>query len=267
MNEVLPVSVCIVARNEEKNLPRLLASVSGWVSEIVLVLNQTTDSSEDIAVGYGARVEHRPWIGYRDTKNVALELASQPWVLALDADEEVSVELKTEICGFFSTQVHEKYAGARFPRKSRFLGRWILHGDWYPDRQLRLFRKGAGRWGGSPEHDKIELQGACWNMSADLLHFSNPSIASYIGKINVFSDYFLRRQLEKGARWSVTGAVFRACWRFVRAYLVRLGFLDGFPGLFIATSTAYSTFVRYSRMYEHVYSDRQTSPAEARDGH
>lgn len=253
MSGPLPISVCIVARNEESNLPRLLGSVCGWVTEIVVVLNDTTDASASIAESYGARVEHRPWIGYRDTKNVALQFASQPWVLALDADEEISLALREEIHALFSGGLHIKHAGARFPRKTWFLGRWIRHGDWYPDRQLRLFRRDSGRWGGSPEHDKIELTGACADLRGELHHFSNPTIASHIGKINVFSDYFLKRQLERGAGWSAAAAAFRAVWRFVRAYVFRVGFLDGFPGLFIAVSTAYATFVRYSRLYEHLY--------------
>ena len=141
----------------------------------------------------------------------------------------------------------------------------MRHGDSYPDRQLRLFRRGAGHWGGSPEHDKIELEGDCRLMTAELHHFSNPSIASYVSKINVFSDYFLKRQLEKNATWSVSAAVFRAWWRFVRAYFIRLGLLDGFPGLFIAASTAYATFVRYSRLYEHLHNDPPPVQATSRD--
>jgi glycosyltransferase involved in cell wall biosynthesis len=265
MSEPLPISVCIVARNEEGNLPRLLGSVCGWAAEIVVVLNNTTDASASIAERYGARVEHRPWIGYRDTKNVALQFASQPWVLALDADEEISLALREEIKGFFTGGLHTKYAGARFPRKTWFLGRWILHGDWYPDRQLRLFRQDSGRWGGSPEHDKIELAGACAELRAEMHHFSNPTIASHIGKINVFSDYFLKRQLERGVGWSAAAAAFRAVWRFVRAYVFRLGFLDGFPGLFIAVSTAYATFVRYSRLYEQLYNT--PPPVQAAHAH
>ena len=255
VNKSLPISVCIVARNEEINLSRLLRSVEGWVSEIIVVLNDTTDSSEEIAVRHGARVEHRPWIGYRDTKNVALGFATETWVLALDADEEVSNALRREIEGFFVEGLHTRFAGARFPRKTWFQGRWIMHGDWYPDRQLRLFRRDSGRWGGSPEHDKIELTGVCAEMRGELHHFSNPTISSHISKINVFSDYFLKRQLERGASWSVLVAVSRAVWRFIRAYLFRLGFLDGFPGLFIAVSTFYSTFVRYSRLYEHLHNE------------
>lgn len=247
----LPISVCIVACNEAANLPRLLRSVTGWVSEIVVVLNNTTDNSEAIAQSFGARVEHHAWLGYRDTKNAALKFVRQPWVLALDSDEEVSRALQAQIVQFFTEGEATRFAGARFPRKTWFLGRWIRHGDWYPDRQLRLFRHDSARWGGSPEHDKIELTGSCRELTAEMHHFSNPTIGSHVGKINVFSDYFLRRQLERGASWSAAAATSRPTWRFVRAYFLRRGFLDGFPGLFIAASTAYAAFVRYSRLYEH----------------
>ncbi len=268
MKPPLPISVCIVASNEAVNLPRLLGSVAGWVSEIVVVLNNTTDASEAIALGYGARVERHEWLGYRDTKNAALGFVTQPWVLALDADEEVSEALRVEIGAFFENHLDQRYAGVRFPRRSWFLGSWIRHGDWYPDRQLRLFRQDSARWSGSPEHDKIELKGDCHEMKADMYHFSNPTIASHVGKINVFSDYFLKRQLERNARWSVAGAVFRSVWRFVRAYVFRLGFLDGFPGLFIAASTAYATFVRYSRLYEHLHNcPAPSAAASVESGH
>lgn len=114
MNEPLPISVCVVARNEEKNLPRLLQSVFGWVSEIVVVLNNTTDTSAEIAARFGARIEHHPWIGYRDTKNAALGFVSMPWILALDADEEVSPALHEEIIGFFFKRLAPALLGSSF---------------------------------------------------------------------------------------------------------------------------------------------------------
>jgi glycosyltransferase involved in cell wall biosynthesis len=230
------------------------------VEEIVVVLNNTTDSSAEIAVRYGARVEYQEWFGFRDTQNMALQLVRQPWVLALDADEEVSKLLRDEIDAFFSQGLDANFSGARFPRKTWFLGRWIRHGDWYPDRQLRLFRRDLGHWGGSPEHYKLNLEGAVCEMTGEMYHFSNPDIASYIGKINVFANYFLARQIHRAASWSAVEAVFRACWRFVRAYILRLGLLDGFPGLFIAASTAYATFVRYSRLYEHLHNRPPPDP-------
>jgi glycosyltransferase involved in cell wall biosynthesis len=144
----LPLSVVIVAKNEAANLPRCLASVRGWTAGVVVALNATTDASEALALAAGAQVHHLPWQGFRDTKNAALALATQPWALCLDADEEVSPALRAELIAFFARPDHATFAGVRFPRKVWFLGRWITHGDWYPDLSLRLVHRARARWGG-----------------------------------------------------------------------------------------------------------------------
>ena len=250
MNQKLPIAVSMIARNEASNLPRSLGSVAGWVQEIVVVVNDCTDGTEDVARGYGARVVQHSWEGYRDQKRFALAQVTAPWVLALDADEEVSEALKADIFRFFQGE-HERCDGAMFPRKVWFLGRWITHGDWYPDWSLRLFRQGKGSWSGSPEHDKILLVGKAARLNGDLLHYSNPTLNSHVEKITVFGDYFLQRQIEKGRKWSLLESLIRPWWRFFRAYVLRMGFLDGFPGYYIAKATAFAAFVRYSRLYEH----------------
>ncbi|HEY3913280.1 MAG TPA: glycosyltransferase family 2 protein, partial [Verrucomicrobiae bacterium] len=228
-----------------------LRSAADWTSEIIVVLNDDVrDATESIAAEFGARVHRHPWQGFREQKNLALGLATQPWVLSLDADEEVSSDLKESIFNFFSN-AQEHFAGADFARKVWFMGRWITHGDWYPDRVLRLFRRDKGKWSGTEEHCAVAIEGNATTLRGDLLHYSNPNISSYISKINYFADLHLRRQLAEGARWSTPSAVFRAGWRFVRAYFLRRGFLDGYPGFFIAVSTAYSTLVRHSRLFEH----------------
>lgn len=247
----LPLSVVIVARNEASVLPRCLASVQGWVAEIVVLLNDTTDTSEAVARSFGARVEHQRWQGYRDTKNAALALATHNWVLSLDADEEVSPALRDAIERFFTRPDHDVFGGVRFPRKVWFTNRWITHGDWYPDYSLRLFRRDAARWGGDAfVHEKIECAGAVATLHADLHHYSFPTVASHVAKINPFADLFVRQQQAKGTRFSLYAAVFRPGWRFFRAYVLRRGFLDGYPGFYIAVATAFGAFVRYSRLYE-----------------
>jgi glycosyltransferase involved in cell wall biosynthesis len=246
----LPLSVVIVAKNEAHNLPRCLASVQGWVAEIVLALNDTKDDSEAVAVRHGAVVHHLPWLGYRDTKNAALALAAHDWVLSLDADEEVSPALRATIEGFFRGD-YDRFAGARFPRKVWFIDRWITHGDWYPDYSLRLLHRARARWGGDAfVHEKVQCDGAVATLPGDLLHHSFPSLASHVAKINPFADLFVRQQQAKDARFSLFAALFRPFWRFFRAYVIKLGFLDGFPGFYIAWATAFGTFVRYSRLYE-----------------
>jgi glycosyltransferase involved in cell wall biosynthesis len=262
MSSALPLSVVIVAKNEAGNLPRCLASVRGWTAESVVALNNTTDASEDICRAHAARVHHTPWLGYRDTKNHALTLASHDWVLALDADEEVSPALRGEIAAFFARGDLGDISGAKFPRKVWFIDRWITHGDWYPDWSLRLFRRSRARWGGDAHvHEKIEITGPVATLRGDLHHYSFPTLSSHVAKINPFADLFLKQQIEKGKRFSVVPAVFRPWWRFFRAYILRRGFLDGYPGLYIALATAFGAFVRYSRLYEHAHA----RPARAND--
>lgn len=255
----LPLSVAIIAKNEAHNLPRCLGSVRGWVREIVVVLNDTTDASEAIAREAGAQVHHLPWRGYRDTKNAATDLTTQPWVLSLDADEEVSAELRSDIATFLSSAEAAAFAGARFPRKVWFIDRWITHGDWYPDYSLRLFQRSRARWGGDAfVHEKVECEGPVATLRGDLHHFSFPTLASHVAKINPFADLFVRQQQARGTRFSLAAAVGRPGWRFFRAYFLRRGFLDGFPGFYIAWATAFGAFVRYSRLYE---AEHQRAPS------
>jgi len=247
---ILPVSVIVVARNEAGNLPRCLASVRGWTAEIVVALNATTDDSAAVAATAGARVVTLPWQGFRDTKNAALALATAPWALCLDADEAVSPELQADLTTFL-TGADPAQCGARFPRKVWFLGRWITHGDWYPDFSLRLIRVGQARWGGDAHvHEKMVCDGPVATLRGDLYHYSFPTIASHVAKFTPFADLFVKQAEERGRRFSWPATLFRPSWRFFRAYILRRGFLDGFPGLYIAGATAFGVFVRYSRLYE-----------------
>ncbi|MCC6414567.1 MAG: glycosyltransferase family 2 protein [Opitutaceae bacterium] len=248
---LLPLSVVIVARNEAANLPRCLASVRGWAPEMIVALNGTTDDSAAIAREQDAVVHELPWQGYRDTKNAALALATQPWALCLDADEEVSSALRNSITTFFTDGSSTRFVGARFPRKVWFMDRWITHGDWYPDLSLRLINRAKARWGGDAHvHEKMECDGPVATLRGDLHHYSFPTLASHIAKITPFADLFLRQQQERGRKFSLSAAVLRPAWRFFRAYILKLGCLDGFPGFYIAWATAFGAFVRYSRLYE-----------------
>jgi glycosyltransferase involved in cell wall biosynthesis len=246
----LPLSLSIIACNEEANLGRCLQSAAGLAREIIVVDSGSTDGTREIAERFGAKVTHQAWLGHRDQKNVALGLCTQPWVLALDCDEELSPELRKSIEDFFQGSGPGQFEGAECNRKVWFLGRWITHGDWYPDRKLRLFLREKATWAGSPEHDYVKVNGAVTRLSGDLHHYSFPSMSRYVEKINTFSDVFLARQKAEGRQWSLLANISRPLWRFFRAYVLRRGFLDGFPGLWIAVSTAYFAFVRYGRKFE-----------------
>jgi len=249
--ENLALSVVLISHNSERHLPRCLGSIKAIASEVIVVHNDCTDDTEKIAKEFGAKTVEHDWLGFRDQKNVALDLATEPWILSLDSDEEVSPELLQSIVAFIQAD-DPVYNGAFFPRKVWFLGRWITHGDWYPDHSLRLLRKGKGRWTGGIIHEKLEVDGAVKKLKGDLHHFPIPNIQGQVTKLVYYSDLYLEQQLEKGKKWSAPGTIFRSVWRFFRGYFLRLGFLDGFPGFYIAWYDSFSTLFKYSRLYEHL---------------
>lgn len=246
----LPLSIAITAFNEEANLARCVRSAADLAEEIIVVDSGSTDRTLEIAKELGAKVIHQEWLGHSRQKQVALDCCTREWVLVLDCDEELSPELRASVLSFFDGGKSAAIDGAWFSRKVWFLDRWITHGDWYPDRKLRLVRRAKARMSGNDAHDSVEVDGATTVLAGDLHHYSFPSINRYVEKINVFSDLFLQKQKTEGRKWSLVANVTRPLWRFFRAYVLRRGFLDGFPGLWIAVSTAFYSFVRYSRKYE-----------------
>jgi len=245
----LPISVCLVAGNEAHRIRRTLESVRGWTTEIILAIDETvTDGTDKVAGEFGAKVFSQPWRGHAAHRNFASAHATQPWLLAIDADEVVSENLREEIIVAFKN-LRPEVAAFSFPRLSYFGGRWIRHGNWYPDRKMRLWRKDAGQWEGDP-HEKLVLRGAVVPLHADLLHFSNENIDQLLGKIRVVSTIFVQQcqRRHRCVKW--TDLAVRPFWKFFRAYVLRRGFLDGWPGYFIAWMDAFSTVTRYSKVIE-----------------
>jgi len=226
-----------------------LASVSDWAAEIVVVLNEEVrDRTEEVALKHGAKVFREKWKGFIGQKNAAAEKATQPWLLGLDADEEVPLRLRSEIEQAIQSQ-SAPYEAYKFPRCTFYCGRWIRHGDWYPDPVLRLWKRGI-RWAGIEPHAHLEVKGKVGRLQSDLLHFSNESIDRQISKIGPYSGDFVRHQRSRGKRTGLFDLVVRPAWRFFRAYFLKLGFLDGWQGYYIASLTAFSTLTRYTKVRE-----------------
>ncbi len=246
----LPLSVCLISGAEARRIGRTLASVAEWTSELIVVLNEeVNDGTEEIARAHGAQVFREPWKGFIGQKNSAADKATQPWLLNLDADEVVPPALGDEIAGAVMA-AGASHAAYEFPRCTFYCGRWIRHGDWYPDRVLRLWQRGTARWAGDEPHAHLEVRGTVGRLRADLHHHSNESIAGQIAKIAPYHVHFVRARLAAGKRSGFFELVIRPWWRFVRAYLFRLGFLDGWQGFYIAQLSAFSTLTRYTMVRE-----------------
>ena len=248
----LPISVCIIAGNEASRIRQALESAAGWTGETVVVLNDdVSDGTDKIASEFGAKVFREPWKGHVAQKNSAAQKASLEWLLGLDADEVVSPELREEIHQWFAQPAQrESVSALSFPRCTFYCGRWIRHGDWYPDRQTRLWRRGRAEWGGVDPHDKLIVDGKVSRLKSDLQHFSNDSVNGHIRKIIPFTDEFVRQHANGLPGSQISGLAIRPVWRFVRAYFFRLGFLDGWQGGYIAWLNAFSTASKYAKLRE-----------------
>lgn len=248
MSQKLPISVCMISGAEAHRIRPTLESVADWAAEIVIVLNaDVSDGTEEIARQFGAKIFREPWKGHIKQKNSAAEKATQPWILGLDCDEVVSPQLKAEILTLFQQTGVMKTAYS-FPRLTFFLGRWIRHGDWYPDRKTRLWQKGQAVWSGVDPHDKLVVQGETGRLKGDLLHYTAETMDIQIAKISTYSNGFVRDVLEKNKHVTMFDIGIRPIWRFVRAYIIRLGFLDGWQGYYIAWMTAFSSLTRYAKV-------------------
>jgi glycosyltransferase involved in cell wall biosynthesis len=254
----LPISVCIIAGNEAARIRRALESVAGWTSEIIVVLNDdVNDGTDKIAESFGAKVFRESWKGHIAQKNSAAQKANSDWILGLDADEEISPELGDEIRKLFTEPEKLRvFAAFSFPRCTLYGGRWIRHGDWYPDRKIRLWRCGMGRWSGVDPHDKLIVQGRVGRLRSEMLHYSMEDLEHLVRKTLVYSDVFLRQQIEMGRKVSSLDVWGRPAWRFGRGYLLRLGFLDGWQGFHVAWMGAFYTFLRYARVLEEQHKTR-----------
>lgn len=250
----LSLSVCIISGAEARRIGRTLASVQEWVSEIVVVLNQeVNDGTEEICRQHGARVVREAWKGHVAQKNSAADKATQPWLLGLDADEVVTPELRDEIVRTLGPDGNAPAAGTSafsVPRLSFYAGQWIRHGDWYPDRKTRLWRRGQARWTGIDPHDYVAADGAVLPLRGDLQHFSYDSLDHHTNKLRGYADISARESFKAGKRFRLTDLVVRPPWRFVRGYAIRLGFLDGVAGFQIAWMTALLAFLKYARLRE-----------------
>lgn len=255
-----PVSVCVLACDEERELERCLAAVA-WADEIVVVVDaKSRDGSLAVAERLANRVETRAYRGDVDQKRHAVSLAKHDWAFVLDPDEVVTPALAESIrAALARAVVVPDVAGYEVNRATWHLGRWIRHGDFYPDWKLRLFRRSHARFVGRDPHGRVEVDGRVARLEGELEHYSYRDLADQIARIQFFSSEAAAALEREGFRVGLRHLVLHPPARFLRSYVMKRGLQDGVPGFVIAVASAFYVFLKYAKLWERT-SRRDGSP-------
>ena len=238
------LSVVIITRNAATQLAACLESVA-FADEVLVVDGGSSDGTAELAVEHGARVVQKEWLGFGRQKQFAVESARHDWVLCLDADERVSETLRASILAVLAAPAAQAYA---MPRCNRFMGHWLRHGEGYPDWSLRLFDRRHARWSEDPVHEKVLTDAPVARLEGDLLHDSAETLASYLEKQNRYTSIQAEALLKAGVRASVAQLLLSPALRFLKFYVLRLGFLDGVPGLVHIAIGCCNSFHKYAKL-------------------
>ena len=244
-----PISAVIIAHNEAESIARALGSLS-CADELLVVDSGSTDATQEIAAGLHARVLAHSWPGYAAQKNYALEQARYDWILSLDADEELDPRAQAAVRAWKTSGPRANVAAYRFARRARFLGRWIRHAGWYPDYKVRLFDRRHGRWEGAYVHEAVQVTGLVETLPGEILHYTCDSLDEFEKRIEGYAELGAREMFERGERPGALLRLLAPPWRFVHAYVLRLGFLDGHQGFLIARTEAHYVRKKFSRLAE-----------------
>ena len=240
----MKISATIIACNEELNIARAIESLR-CCDEIVVVDSGSTDRTVEIAQKRGARVIEMSWRGYASQKNFASEQATYDWVLSIDADESLSEALEAEIWQIKKSG--PQYDAYTMPRLAQYLGRWILHSGWYPDRKVRLFDRRKASWEGDYVHESVRVQGPVGHLESNLLHFTCNSLAEHLRTMDRYTTLAAEQLVDQKVDIHWRRIVFDPLWTFFRTYFLKQGFRDGLEGLCIAYMAAFYNFVKYAK--------------------
>jgi hypothetical protein len=258
MPERPPLSVTLISLNEEANIARALESVR-WADDVVVIDSGSTDRTVAIAESLGARVVRNPWPGYGQQKNFAQAQARHDWVLNLDADEVVSGELAAEIRSALAQASADGTRGFAIPRRTFYLGRWIRHGGWYPNRLVRLADRRHARWSEPSVHEALQVDGTVRPLHEDLLHYSFAGIQDQVLTNLRLSRLGYEELRRRGQRPSLLRLLLKPIGKFLETYLFKQGFRDGMPGLIISANAAHSMFLKQAYLFEEALQGRSVA--------
>lgn len=250
----MKISATIITFNEERNIARVLESLR-CCDEVLVLDSGSNDRTVEIATKLGARVVEASWHGYAAQKNIATELATHDWILSLDADESVSEALEAEIWQI--KKAGPEADGYSMPRLAQYLGRWILHSGWYPDRKVRLFNRKKARWVGKFVHESVAVDGRVTHLQSNLLHFTCDSLSQHLRSMDGYTTLAAQEIVSRGIRVGMARMLFDPPWTFFRTYFLKLGLLDGAEGMAIAYMAALYNFVKFFKA-RHMRPGRET---------
>jgi len=239
------ISATIITYNEERNITRALESLR-CADEIIVVDSGSSDRTVELAGKLGARVVDSAWLGYAKQKNFAAEQASNDWILSLDADESLSEALEAEIWRLKKNG--PQFDAYTMPQLAQYLGKWIHHSGWYPDRKVRLYNRKKADWVGDYVHESVVVKGSVGHLDANLLHFTCDSLSEHMKTMDRYTTLAAEQLVASGRTVSWGRLIFEPAWTFFRTYFVKLGFLDGVEGLAIANMAALYNFLKYAKV-------------------
>ena len=240
----MKISATIITHNEERNLPRAIESLRS-ADQILIVDSGSSDRTVEIARNFGAEVIESRWRGYAQQKNFAAQQASYDWILSIDADESISEALEADIWQL-------KKSGPQFdaytmPRMAQYLGRWIRHSGWYPDRKVRLYDRRKAEWVGDYVHESVKVTGSLGHLESNLLHFTCDSLSEHLKTMDRYTTLAAVQLIDRKQTVTWGRLIFEPPWTFFRTYFLKLGFLDGVEGLAIANMAALYNFLKYAK--------------------
>ncbi|MCC6363245.1 MAG: glycosyltransferase family 2 protein [Bryobacterales bacterium] len=240
----MKISATIIARDEERNIARAIESLR-CCDEIVVVDSGSIDRTMEIARELGARVIESPWRGYAGQKNYATEQARYDWILSIDADEALSESLEADI--WLLKKNGPEYDAYTMPRLAQYLGKWILHSGWYPDRKIRLYRRDKACWTGEYVHESVTVTGTLGHLDSNLLHYTCQSFTEHLRTMDRYTTLAAEEVVARGRNITWRHLLLDPMWTFFRTYFVRRGYLDGMEGMAIAYMAMLYSFLKYAK--------------------
>lgn len=242
------ISALVITKNEEEHLSECLESLK-WVDEIIVIDSGSIDKTVEIAKKYTPKVYFHKWPGYSEQKNWGATKCKNEWIISVDADEQVSKELKEEIVKAAETEPHDGYW---IPTKDFMFGRWILHGGWYPQEHIRLYKKAKSSWGKNV-HETITVDGSVGHLTNPLLHFGHTDILEFVGKLNIYTQKEADDLFQAGERGSISKGIFLGFKTFMSRYFKYQGYKDGEHGLLLAILMSFYIFNTQAKLWEKWY--------------